>query len=220
MKILCFLCFITSIYSHKTYSTVCAVDVNTPAEVTDSIFERFVRDFQHSPDALFDWALYGTGVQDDEEKNAFLLEYKETVYIPEDNYGRIKVDVVIPGVTRFRDIVLEGTVIDERFPIVYNPDLCTDSLTLSNIPNYNRHFDIDVSYSGKLLEHGYGNIYIIPKDSVHSVFLMDINIKYGWFFNLFISMKMYRNSVEWRVNKYMNNLKRVAEEMYAERKEI
>lgn len=142
------------------------------------------------------------------------------MYIPEDNYGRIKVDVVIPGLTRFRDIVLEGTVIDERFPVVYNPDLCTDSLTLSNIPNYNRHFDIDVSYSGKLIEHGYGNIYIIPKDSVHSVFLMDINIKYGWFFNLFISMKMYRNSVEWRVNKYMNNLKRVAEEMYAERKEI
>ena len=68
MKILCFLCFITSIYSHKTYSTECAVEVNIPAEVTDSIFERFVRDFQHSPDALFDWALYGTGVQDDEEK--------------------------------------------------------------------------------------------------------------------------------------------------------
>ncbi|MCR4663884.1 MAG: hypothetical protein K5660_00780 [Paludibacteraceae bacterium] len=216
MRLLCFLCFITSVYAHKTYTTVCAVEVDAPAEVSDSIFARFVQDFQQSPDALFNWALYGTGQQDDEEKNAFLLEYKETVYIPEKEYGRITVDVVIPGLTRFKDIVLEGRVIDEKKPVVYNQGLCADSLTMSDIPNYNRHFDVDVNYSGKLLEHGFGNIYIIPKDSVHSIFLMDINIKYGWFFNLFITKKIYKNSVEWRVNRYMNNLKKVAEELYAE----
>ena len=214
MKLIGILCFITSFYAHKTYTTVCAVDVNAPAEVSDGIFTRFIADFQRSPDALFEWALYGTGVQDDDEKNAFLLEYKETTYIPETNYGKIKIDVVIPGLVRFRDIVLEGKVIDEQRPILYNPNLCADSLTMSNIPNYNRHFDIDVHYSGKLLEHGFGNIYIIPKDSVHSVFLMDINLKYGWFFNIFITMKVYKNSVEWRVNRYMNNLKNVAEELY------
>jgi hypothetical protein len=49
--------------------------------------------------------------------------------------------------------------------------------------------------------------------------MMDINIKYGWFFNIFINMKIYKNSVEWRVNRYMQNLKRVAEELYAEQTE-
>ena len=216
MTLLYLLCFITSFYANKTYTTVCAVDVNAPAEVSDSIFARFVSDFQQSPDALFDWALYGTGAQEDEEKNAFLLEYKETVYIPEENYGKIRIDVVIPGLIRFKDIVLEGKVIDERLPVIYNYDLCTDSLNMNNIPNYNRHFDIDVTYTGKVLEHGFGNIYIIPKDPTHSVFLLDINLKYGWFFNLFITRKIYANSVEWRINRYMNNLKRVAEELYAE----
>ncbi len=220
MKVLCFLCFITTVYLNKTYSTICAVDVNAPAEVSDRIFARFVSDFQQSPDALFDWALYGTGAQDDDEKNAFLLEYKETVYLPEENYGRITVDVVIPGLTRFKNIVFEGNVIDERLPVVYNDHLCTDSLNMNNIPNFTRHFEIDVHYSGKLLEHGFGNIYIIPKDSVHSVFLMDINLKYGWFFNLFITKKVYKNSVEWRVNRYMNNLKRVAEELYENEKTL
>ena len=214
MTLLYCLCLVTSIYSNKTYSTVCAVPVDAPVEVSDSIFVRFIQDFQASPDALFDWALYGTGTQDDEEKNAFLLEYKETVYQPENNYGRITVDVVIPGLTRFKDIVLEGTVIDKRNDIIYNPTLCVDSLTMSNIPNWTRHFDIDVSYSGKLLERGWGNLYIMPIDATHSVFLMDINIKYGWFFNLFITMKVYKNSVEWRVYRYMNNLKKVAEELY------
>ena len=214
MNLLWCICLITSLYANKTYTTVCAVSVNAPAEVSDTIFERFVRDFQTSPDALFNWALYGTGVQDDQEKNAFLLEYKETVYIPEQDYGRIKVDVIIPGLTRIKDIVLEGKVIDEKRPVIYNPDICVDSLTMNNIPNWNRHYDIDVHYSGKLLEHGYGNIYIIPVDARHSVFIMDINLKYGWFFNIFITMKVYKNSVEWRVNRYMNNLKKVAEELY------
>ena len=216
MRLVCFLCFITSVYANKTYTTVCAVPVDAPAEVSDTIFARFVKDFQSSPDALFDWALYGTGAQDDEEKNAFLLEYKETVYVPEDNYGRITVDVIIPGLTRIKDIVLAGTVIDEKDSIVYNPQLCIDSLNMSNIPNWNRHFYIDVMYSGNLLERGFGNIYIIPIDSTHSAFLMDMNLKYGWFFKIFITMKVYRNSVEWRINRYMNNLKRVAEELYAE----
>lgn len=220
MKLLCFFCFITSVYANKMYTTVCAVPVNAPAEISDTIFAQFIHDFQTSPDALFDWALYGTGTQEDEEKNAFLLEYKETIYVPEDNYGRITVDVVIPKFTRFKDIVLAGTVIDEYDSIIYNPQLCVDSLNMNNIPKWNRHFYIDVIYSGNLLERGYGNIYIIPIDSTRSTFLMDINLKYGWFFKIFITMKVYKNSVEWRVNKYMNNLKRVAEELYAKEQKL
>jgi len=220
MKLLWCLFLISSVYINKTYTTVCAVPVDAPAEVSNTIFERFIHDFQASPDALFEWALYGTGAQDEQEKNAFLLEYKETVYIPENNYGRILVDVVIPGLTRFPNIMLEGKVLDERRPLQYNPDLRVDSLNMTNIPNWYRHFDIDVIYYGKLLEHGFGNIYIIPVDSTHSVFLMDINIKYGWFFNIFITKKIYKNSVEWRVNRYMNNLKRVAEELYDKDKKI
>ncbi len=214
MNMLLCICLITSLYANKTYTTVCAVPVDAPAEVSDTIFERFIRDFQTSPDALFNWALSGTGAQKDQEKNAFLLEYKETVYIPEQNYGRIKIDVIIPGLMRIKDIVLEGKVIDERRPIVYNPDIFIDSLRMNNIPNWNRHYDIDVHYSGKLLEHGYGSIYIIPVDAMRSIFIMDINLKYGWFFKIFITMKVYKNSVEWRINRYMNNLKRVAEELY------
>ena len=216
MNLLWCICLVTSIYANKSYSTVVGVPVDAPAEVSDSIFVRFIHDFQTSPDALFDWALYGTGTQDDQEKNTFLLEYKETVYIPEENYGRITTDIIVPGFTRIKDIKFEGDVIDEKRPIVYNPGLCVDSLKINNVPGFNRHFNIDVTYSGKLIEHGWGNLYIIPIDTTHSAFLFDINIKYGWFFNLFINMKTYRNSVEWRVNRYMNNLKRVAEEMYAE----
>lgn len=216
MKILCFLCFITTFYANKTYTTYCGVEVNTPAEVSDTIFQRFIHDFQQSPDALFDWAFYGVGAQEDQEKNSFLLEYTETVYIPEEQYGRVTVDVVIPGFTRFRNIRLEGKVIDEQRPVHYTPELIPDSLTPDNIPDFNRHFNIDVTYTGQLLERGYGDIFIIPVDSTHSVFFMDVNFKYGWFFNIFITKKVYRNSVEWRANRYMLNLKRVAEELYAE----
>ena len=218
MKLLCCLCLLVSFYANKTYTSVCAVEVDAPAEVSDTIFERFIHDFQTDPDALFNWALYGTGTQNDKDKDAYLLEYKETVYIPEENYGRITMDVIVPGLIRFRDIRLEGIVLDERKPVVYTPDICADSLTMSKIPAWNRHFLIDAQYSGQLIEKGYGNIYIIPVDSTHSVFLLDINVKYGWFFNIFINMRVYKNSVEWRINQYMQNLKHVAEELFEEKK--
>ena len=218
MKLLCCLCLLVSFYANKTYTSVCAVEVDAPAEVSDTIFERFIHDFQTDPDALFNWALYGTGAQNDKDKDAYLLEYKETVYIPEENYGRITMDVIVPGLIRFRDIRLEGIVLDERKPVVYTPDICADSLTMSKIPAWNRHFLIDAQYSGQLIEKGYGNIYILPVDSTHSVFLLDINVKYGWFFNIFINMRVYKNSVEWRINQYMQNLKHVAEELFEEKK--
>lgn len=218
MKLLCCLCLLVSFYANKTYTSVCAVEVDAPAEVSDTIFERFIHDFQTDPDALFNWALYGTGTQNDKDKDAYLLEYKETVYIPEENYGRITMDVIVPGLIRFRDIRLEGIVLDERKPVVYTPDICADSLTMSKIPAWNRHFLIDAQYSGQLIEKGYGNIYILPVDSTHSVFLLDINVKYGWFFNIFINMRVYKNSVEWRINQYMQNLKHVAEELFDEKK--
>jgi len=220
MKLLCCLCLLVSFYANKTYTSVCAVEVDAPAEVSDTIFERFIHDFRTDPDALFNWALYGTGAQNDKDKDAYLLEYKETVYIPEENYGRITMDVIVPGLIRFRDIRLEGIVLDERKPIVYTPDICADSLTMSKIPSWNRHFLIDAQYSGQLIEKGYGNIYILPVDSTHSVFLLDINVKYGWFFNIFINMRVYKNSVEWRINQYMQNLKRVAEDLYLEEKSV
>ncbi len=214
VKILAIILAINTLYYDKTYHTQCAVNVDAPAEVSDSILARFIHDFQTSPDALFDWAFYGTGAQDDEQKNAFLLEYKETVYIPEENYGRIVADIVIPNFRRFKDITLEGDVLDYKYPILYNPGLQADSLTIATIPNYMRHMDITVRYSGKLLEQGYGNLFIIPVDSTHSIYMMDINLKYGWFFNIFVTRRVYANSVEWRVNRYMNNLKQTAESMY------
>ena len=216
MRFLCFLCFITTFYTDKTYTTYCAVEVDAPAEISDTIFQRFIHDFRSSPDALFDWAFYGVGAQEDQEKNSFLLEYTETVYIPEEQYGRVTVDVIIPGFTRFRNIRLEGKVIDEQRPVRFAPLPPLDSLTPACVPDFNRHFNIDVTYTGQLLERGYGDIFIIPVDSTHSVFFMDVNFKYGWFFNIFITKKVYRNSVEWRANRYMHNLKRVAEELYAE----
>lgn len=214
MKILLFLCMIMTSYTNKTFSTVCAVEVDAPAEISDTILARFIHDFQTSPDALFDWAFYGVGTQENEEKNAFLLEYKLTEYIPEKNYGRVVTDIVIPHLTRFKDITLEGVVLDSIGPMIYNPALNVDSLTMATIPNWIRHIDIDVHYSGKLLEHGYGNLFIIPINKEKSVFLMDINLRYGWFFNIFVTMKVYKNSVEWRVKRYMENLKNVAEQLY------
>ena len=35
--------------------------------------------------------------------------------------------------------------------------------------------------------------------------------QFGWFFNLFISRKMYKNTVEWRIQQFLENLRNTAE---------
>lgn len=40
---------------------------------------------------------------------------------------------------------------------------------------------------------------------------MRIHIRFGWFFNIFITQKRYRDIVEWRMQGFMNNMRDEAE---------
>lgn len=208
-----FLTILTTISGH-VFHTECAVMVNTPASVSDTLLARFIRDFQENPDALFDWTFYGVGVQDDESKNSFLLEYKQTVYEPKRQYGSVLVDVVVPHVMRWNDILFEAKVLDKRAPIVYHPNL-TDSATLEDIQDkWMRNFYIELTEPGRLIKQGFGNLYIIPVNEKQCIYFLNLNVQYGWFFDIFVTKRVYRNSVEWRAVKYMENLKREAEKIY------
>jgi hypothetical protein len=36
---------------------------------------------------------------------------------------------------------------------------------------------------------------------------MDVHVRFGWFFRIFISRKVYSETIDWRLVRFVNNLK-------------
>lgn len=214
MKWMFILLTIFTIYTDQTFRTECAVPVNASPKIADILIDSLVFDFQKNPEHLFDWAFSGIGKQNDESKESFLIEYKTTAYNPNTGKGKIVMDVIIPKIKRIKDICIDGTMTDTH-------GSHTDYVTISDINNfhvnditrYSRRIFINATYSGNLLESAYGNLYVVPLACDKSIYIMDMHVKFGWFFNMFISKRLYRRTMEWRIARYLENLKASAESM-------
>ncbi len=202
---------IITTYTDKTFHTECAVPVEASFDIANEIVDQMIAEFNTDPELLFNWALYGAGKQNDSEKEVFLLNFKHTEYIAAEGYGRAVLDVIVPHLTTVKDVILEARVKDEYGSAEIDSFITADSCRLDMITKWSRRFFIDAQYSGNLLKAAYGNLYIIPTGENTCVYYMDMHVRFGWFFNIFISKKTYKNTVEWRIVQYLENLKRESE---------
>lgn len=212
MKVLVILLAIFTIYTDQTFRTECAVGVHASPEVADVLVDSLVCDFQRNPERLFDWAFNGLGKQNDESKESFLIEYKATAYDPETGRGKVVMDVIIQNFKRIKDVCIDGIMEDSHGSYTeYDsiPDI--DSLRVRDIEKYSRRIFISANYSGNLLESAYGNLYVVPLACNQTIYIMDMHVKFGWFFNMFISKRLYKKTMEWRIARYIENLKTSAE---------
>ena len=211
MKLMLIALLLITTLANSTYRTQCAVEVEAPASMSDEVIDRLVYDFQYDFEHLFEWAFYKTGKQNDDTRDALLLASKNIVYKPEKEYGSITLDVIIPGFLTLRNITIEGTIKDERDKIVYAREVCTDTLVMENMPAWSRHIFIRANPSSFVFKEAYGNLFVIPVSETRSVYLMDINFCFEWYLRAFITRRIYSNTIQWRVERYMQNLKNAAE---------
>ena len=204
------LSLVTTFASH-TYRTQCAVEIEAPVSMSDEVIDRLVYDFQYDFEHLFKWAFFKVGKQNDDDRDALLLASKNIVYKPEQEYGSITLDVIIPSLITMRNITIEGTIKDERHDIVYSRKLCADTLVMENMPAWSRHIYIRAKPSSFIFRQAYGNLFVIPVNETRSIYLMDINFCFEWYLRAFVTRRIYNNTIQWRVEKYMNNLKYAAE---------
>lgn len=201
-------------YTDQTFRTECAVLVDASPKVADILVDSLVVDFQKNPEHLFDWAFNGLGKQDDESKESFLIEYKTTAYNPETGKGKIVMDVIIPNIKRIKDVCIDGTMTDTHGSHTDYDNISTvDDFHVKDITRYSRKIFISATYSGNLLKSAYGNLYVIPLARNKTVYIMDMHVQFGWFFNMFISKRLYKRTMEWRIARYVENLKTSAETM-------
>lgn len=192
MKILLVLLTMLTTYSESTFHTECPVDVNAGDKACNAVIDTLIYQLQTDPQLLSPWAFAGTGKQTDSKKDAIFLVWKEAEYNAETHYSRLLFDIYVNGRPQFKDAVIESLVTD-------------------TMAGNRRDIRVDIYYSGALLKEAWGNFHVLPTGPNSATMSIDVHIKFGWFFRIFISRKVYSETIDWRVERFMQNLKMTAE---------
>ena len=169
---------------HTSYETEAATNVLAFNAVVDDM----IYCLQTDPNLLSEKYFAGLGMQSDTKKNVFYLEWKESSYVPEKQYSRLVLDVLVNEKPFLKDVVVEAQV--------------TDSLS-----GERRDIRVDINYAGTLLKEAYGTFHVQQIGEKSTKIGMDVHVKFGWFFRIFISRKVYSDTIDWRLVRFVTNLK-------------
>ena len=173
---------------HTQYET----EVGTSAEACNVVIDSMIYYLQTNPEMLSEQFFAGLGKQEDTNKNAFYLIWKESEYLPEKQYSKLVLDVLVNEKPFLKNVVIESQV--------------TDSMQGTQ-----RDIRVDIHYAGTLLKEAYGTFHVIPTGENTAKIGMDVHVKFGWFFRIFISRKVYSETIDWRLVRFVTNLQMTAE---------
>ena len=173
---------------HTSYETT----TSAPLSCCNASVDSLILCLQNNPEMLSEKFFGGLGKQEDAKKNAFYLIWKESEYDPAQQYSKLVLDVLVDQRPFLRNVVIESQV--------------TDSLSGDR-----RDIRVDIDYAGTLLKQAYGTFHVQPQSDDSVKIAMDVHIKFGWFFRIFISRKVYSETVDWRLERFVENLRLLAE---------
>ena len=173
---------------HTAYET----EVAASAEACNAVVDSMIYYLQTDPEMLSEQFFAGLGKQEDRKKNAFYLVWKESEYIPEKQYSKLILDVLVDEKPFLKNMVVESQVTDSVF-------------------GDRRDIRVDIHYAGSLLKQAYGSFHITKIDDYTAKLGMDVNVKFGWFFRIFITRKVYSETIDWRLARFVTNLQLTAE---------
>ena len=173
---------------HTTYETQVMASMDDCNQAVDSM----IYCLQTNPQMLSEKFFCGLGMQDESEKNAFYLVWKESSYDPERQYSKLVLDVLVNEKPFLRDVVIESMVVD-------------------TMAGDRRDIRVDIHYAGTLIKQAYGSFHLQPIEQACVRMGMDVHVKFGWFFRIFISRKVYSETVDWRLSRFVENLRLTAE---------
>lgn len=189
---------ISTRYVKGEFVSYCSVDAAAPMAVGDSVVEDLVDQITSDYERLFTWAFKGLGQQgEDDVRDEVVLIVKESTFDRMSGLCRMVVDIDVPHVTAFRDVPIDSKVLQTK------------------LDDGSTRVDVDIFYSNAVLKKAYGTFFVksLAEDSIEMS--VEIHVRFGWFFNIFITRRRFRNIVEWRMKGFMDNLREEAEKRYA-----
>ena len=178
---------------HTRYET----EVDTCAEACNVVIDSMIYYLQTDPEMLSEQFFAGLGKQEDAKKNAFYLIWKASEYLPEKQYSKLVLDVLVNERPFLKDVVIESQV--------------TDSMRGAQ-----RDIRVDIHYAGTLIKEAYGTFHVLSMGEKSAKIGMDVHVKFGWFFRIFISRKVYSETIDWRLVRFVENLKLRSEGIVAD----
>ena len=183
--------------SEGMFRTSYETEVAASAEACNVVVDSMIYYLQTDPEMLSEQFFAGLGKQEDSKKNAFYLVWKESEYVPEKQYSKLVLDVLVDEKPFLKDMVVESQV--------------TDSMS-----GERRDIRVDIHYAGTLIKEAYGSFHVLPMGDKNAKIGMDVHVKFGWFFRIFISRKVYSDTIDWRLVRFVQNLKLRAEGIVAD----
>ncbi|MBR2935521.1 MAG: hypothetical protein IKB81_00375 [Paludibacteraceae bacterium] len=179
-------------FSDGMFHTQYETEVSASAEACNVVIDSMIYYLQTDPAKLSEQFFAGLGKQEDTKKNAFYLVWKASEYQPEEQYSKLVLDVLVNERPFLSDVVIESQV--------------TDSMR-----GEQRDIRVDIHYAGTLIKEAYGTFHVLSMGEKSAKIGMDVHVKFGWFFRMFISRKVYSETIDWRLVRFVTNLKLRAE---------
>lgn len=178
----------TTTYSDGAFKTRCELPVKLNANNAIEVADYLVNDFHNSPGHLFTWALKDLGLQN--SSNELIIIFKSSNHDSKTGITHGVFDIVVPHFTTFSNIKVDAIV--------------SKSVNANGIVYVNAK----IIYSSLLLKNALGTLNFIPQNNSKNYLLVSsVSINFGWFFNFFITQKRYKSIVEWRIKKFIENIK-------------
>jgi len=201
---LAFLCFtlpimaiqddsIKTVFLDGHFRTQYKTKVKASELTASNVANDLLKDFHTKPANLFNWALKDLGLQD-KKKYEILFILKSSVTDPKTDVTHGEFDIIIPYVTSFKNVKVDAIV---SKTIYLNGEMKVTA---------------NIIYSSLLLKYALGTVTIVQQKNNELLFITNVSIKFGWFFNIFITKKRYKSIVEWRIKKFTENLKNECEQ--------
>jgi hypothetical protein len=178
---------ISTVYRDGRFQTYYRNTLKSSNKITSDVADYLVSDFHNSPGHLFEWALKGLGLKN--KKNELIIIFKASHYDNKTGIAHGVFDIVVPGFITFHDVKVDAIVTKTSYTSGVNK------------------VRANIIYSSLLLKNAVGSLYLIPRENNDFLVETNVEINFGWFFNLFITQKRYKSIVEWRIKKFAENIK-------------
>lgn len=176
-------------YERGIYHTCAICHVKADIRAADSLVDLMIYQYRTDPDLLFEWVFKGLGNdQKQQERKEVMLHFVKTEYDGHSNIGTMWVDVEVPGIKTFRDVAVRSKILK------------------SSVPGQQSHATMEILYSNSLLKDAHGTLLVCDNNNGMLTIRMDMYVTFGWFFNIFITQRRYRNIVEWRAKGFVDNM--------------
>lgn len=183
---------IRTTYRNGIFTTHCRVYVNASDSTSYSVLKDFEHQMRYDLDGLFGWALKGMNLR--KEKNEIMVFYfKSTSYSSETSMLRGVGDVIVPGYITIPDITIDSRLTSRKYT------------------NGKNSFMLDLVSSNGFIKDMQSTFSVIPAKSNGMWYTLDVRVKFGWFFDIFITQKRYKSIMEWRLKRFVHNIKEETE---------